>query len=248
MTFIFTSSPRQTLLLKWPPWLTIPAAALLAVVLHPAANCLQTLVQQLYPVSESVRPSLEQMTGVFRQADFWPLVLLIAVVPAICEELAFRGFILSGFRHLGHRWRAIIYSALLFGVTHGILQQSLIASLLGVVLGYLAVQSGSILPGMVFHVCHNTLAVANSRITSEMFWNWPLLRTIATPVKGGGCTFDWPVVAAGALAGFLLLAWFGRLPCPKSAEESLEEAIERGQHGVLPLAGDEVPHASGVVA
>ena len=123
-------------------------------------------MQQLYPVSESVRPALEKMQEMFHEADFWPLVLVIAVVPAVCEELAFRGFILSGFRHLGHKWRAIVFSALLFGLTHGILQQSLIACLLGVVLGYLAVQTGSILPGMVFHVVHNTLAVANSRITA----------------------------------------------------------------------------------
>ena len=38
MTLMLTSSPRQTLLLKWPPWLAIPAAALLAVVLHPAGQ------------------------------------------------------------------------------------------------------------------------------------------------------------------------------------------------------------------
>ena len=31
------------------------------------------------------------------------------------------------------------------------------------------------------------------------------------------------------MAGFLLLAWFSRLPCPKSPEESLAEAIDRGQ-------------------
>ena len=87
-----------------------------------------------------------QMQRALRGANFWLLLLLIAAVPAVCEELAFRGFILSGFRHLGHKWRAIVYSALLFGLAHGILQQSLIASLVGVVLGYLAVQSGSILP------------------------------------------------------------------------------------------------------
>ena len=34
--------------------------------------------------------------------------VVMAVVPAICEELAFRGFILSGLRHMGHKWRAII--------------------------------------------------------------------------------------------------------------------------------------------
>jgi sodium transport system permease protein len=241
MTVLFTSSPRKTLLLKRPPWLAVPAAALLALLLHPAANFLKAAVQQLYPVSESIRPSLEKVTAVLHDADFWPLLLVIALAPAVCEELAFRGFILSGFRHLGRKWRAIIYSALLFGLAHGILQQSLIASLLGVVLGYMAVQSGSILPGMIFHVCHNALAVANSRITPEMFQDWTWLHAIAAPVKDGGCVFDWPVVAFAAVAGALVLVWFGRLPCEKSPEESLEDAIERGEHQASPLAHEEVP-------
>ena len=74
----------------------------------------------------------------------WQMILLLAVLPAVCEELAFRGFILSGFRHLGHKWRAIVYSALFFGLTHSVLQQSMVACVLGLVLGYLAVQSGSL--------------------------------------------------------------------------------------------------------
>jgi len=158
MTVFLTGSPRETLLLKWPPWLTIPAAALLAVLLHPAANLLQTAVQRFYPVNENVRPALEKIQALFHQADFWPLVFVIALVPAVCEELAFRGFILSGFRHLGHKRRAVIYSALLFGLTHGILQQSLDRVPAGTVLGVLAVQSGQHSAGMVFHVVHNTLA------------------------------------------------------------------------------------------
>ena len=170
---------------------------------------LQLVVRQLYPVSESIRPALEKMQEMFQQANFWPLVLVIAVAQAICEELAFRGFILSGFRHVGHKWRAIIYSALFFGLTHGILQQSLIACLLGTILGYLAVQSGSILPGMVFHVVHNTLAVANARLAP-------------------GLLPDWPLLVVGTLGAVLLLMRFGRLSSPPSPEEALEEAIERG--------------------
>jgi sodium transport system permease protein len=235
MTLVLTGSPRQTLLLKRPLWTTIPAAVLLAVLLHPLANLLQAAVQQLYPVGENIRPALERMQELFQQADFWPLVLLIAVLPAVCEELAFRGFILSGFRHLGHKWRAIVYSALLFGLTHGILQQSLLACLLGTVLGLLAVQSGSILPGMVFHMVHNGLALANSRITLAMFDNatWPWKFAVAS--DGGGCTFRWQIVAIGSLSAVLVLMWFGRLNAPKSPEEELEEAIGRGRQQDKPL-------------
>jgi len=220
--------------------LAIPAAALLAVVLHPLASALQLVVQQLYPVSEKIQPELHKIQEMLRQADFWPLVLVIALCPAVFEELAFRGFILSGFRHLGHKWRAIVFAALFFGLTHGILQQSLIACLLGVLIGYLAVQTGSILPCMVFHVVHNTLAVANSRITPDLVPDWPLLRKIMVPAPTGGCLFEWTAVVIGALLGVLLLVWFGRIPWPKSREEELEEAIERGEHETAPLAPDDV--------
>jgi sodium transport system permease protein len=235
MALVLTSSPRQTLLLRWPAWWTVPAAGLLALALHPSAHVLQSAVERLYPVSEEFRQALEGINRLFGQANFWTLVLLIAVVPAVCEELAFRGFILSGFRHLGHRWRAIVLSALLFGLTHGILQQSLSASLVGVLIGYLAVQSGSILPGMAFHLIHNTLVLAGSRVTPEMFPQSPLLRSLLAPDQGGGCLFPWQAVVAGAGIGLLLLMCFSRLPCPKSAEESLEEAIDRGQPDASPL-------------
>ncbi|MCD4726556.1 MAG: ABC transporter permease subunit, partial [Pirellulales bacterium] len=179
LTFLLTTSPRQTLLLKWPSWFAIPAAALLAVALHPVVHLLKDLVLRLYPVSENMLPALKEISQLLSEAPFWPLVLLIAVVPAVCEELACRGFILSGFRHLGHKWRAIVYSSLLFGIAHGILQQSLLASLIGVVIAYLAVQSGSILPGMVFHAIHNTLTLANTRVTPEMFAKWPIAEAFA---------------------------------------------------------------------
>ncbi len=243
MTLVFTRSPRETLLLKRPAsWLAVPAAALLAAALHPTANLLQDLVQRLYPISEEMMPQLMKIQKSLQGINFWILLLLIAVVPAVCEELAFRGFILSGFRRLGHKRRAILYSALLFGVAHGILQQSLIASLVGMVLGYVAVQSGSILPCMVFHLCHNALLVASSRIAPNMFPEWPLLRAFVTPTKSNGCAFTWPTIVVGAMAAYLLLAWFGRLSGGKLPEES------RGQQGVLPLADDGMPFGHVVVA
>ena len=239
LTVLLSRNTRQTLLLKRPPWLAVPAAALLAIALNPLSNVLQSVVRQLYPISDSVRPALERMQELFHQADFSTLVLVIAVLPALCEELAFRGFILSGFRHLGHKWWAILFSALLFGLTHGVLQQSLLACLLGTILGFLAVQSGSILPGIIFHVVHNTLALANTRITPEMIPDAPPLRTLVTPIEGGGCLFAWPVALVGSLAAVLLLVWFARLQAPQSPEEELAAAIRRGRCQPSPLVPPE---------
>ena len=128
MAVMLTRRPARTLLLHRPPWLAIPFAILLAVCLHPAVLLLQRGLAELYPMGEQTK-QLEQVFGLFNDAPYWwlPLVL-VAVVPAICEELAFRGFILSGLRHLGHRWRAILISAVFFGITHQILQQSIAAA------------------------------------------------------------------------------------------------------------------------
>jgi hypothetical protein len=44
----------------------------------------------------------------------WQLLLVMSVTPAICEELAFRGFILSGLRRIGHKWGAIVLTSVFF--------------------------------------------------------------------------------------------------------------------------------------
>jgi len=235
LTFLLTGNPRETLLLRLPPRFSLAAASLLAVALHPLVNRMQILVQQLYPLGNDVQPALSELQDTLRQADFLPLVLVIGLTPAICEELAFRGFILSGFRHLGRRWRAIIFSAVLFGLTHGILQQSLMAFFLGLVLGYLAIQTGSLLPPMVFHFFHNTLTLLNSRLMPDMLPDWRPLRWMVGCNEEGGGLFFWPSIILGTLVAVLLLRWFQKLPCQRSPEEVLSEAIERWEHSDEPL-------------
>jgi membrane protease YdiL (CAAX protease family) len=82
------------------------------------------------------------------------------LLPAICEEIAFRGFILNGLRSRFHPWTAILLSSFLFALSHLNVFQFIPSFVLGVVLGLLAVRSSSVLPGMLFHLLHNTLVIA----------------------------------------------------------------------------------------
>jgi len=225
MAVLLTRGPRQTLLLKLPPWKTLPATLLLVVAVHPVMMALQTVVMQLYPINESIA---EQLSELFKN-DFplWQLLLLIAVLPAICEELAFRGFILSGFRRLGHKWRAVIYTAVIFGLIHAIIQQQLLAFLVGVVIGYIAVQTGSILPCILFHVAYNSLNISLTKVSAETLSRWPALDTIMDLSSETGHSYHWSVVAAGCIVSMVLMFWFSRLPYQKSPEEELQEAIDR---------------------
>ncbi len=227
MTVMFTSSPRQTLLLKLPRWWTVPAAAALAVALHPVAVALQQVVTELYPMDEALANDFKRMLG--GVPNLGVLLFAAALLPAVCEELAFRGFILSGFRHLGHRWRAIIYTAVFFGVAHSILQQQIATFFVGVVIGFLAVQSGSILPGMVYHLCHNALLLTSAHLLSRGLAQAPLLRPLVKQVTEDGFSYRWPVVVGGAMGAAAILYFYNRLPVEMSAEEKLQAEIARAE-------------------
>ncbi len=230
MAIMFTSNPRQTLLLKLPRWRMVPAAAVLAVALHPFIVALGSLIVWLYPISPEVQGKLDEMQGLFAAANVWPLLLLVAALPAVCEELAFRGFILSAGRSLGNNRRAIIVSAIFFGLAHGMLQQSINTFFIGLVLGYLAVRSGSLLPGVIFHFLNNAMMVLAAKVTPELIERFPALGLLMHPTDKGP-TYQWPVYVLGGVTSLALLGWFAWFPGTRNAEEFLQEAY-RATEGV----------------
>jgi sodium transport system permease protein len=229
LTLVLTRSPGRTLLLRRPPWLAVPAAALLAVALYPAVAALDVAVVKLYPPSEEMMNGIRSVEGMFHTVPLWQLLLVIALAPAVCEELAFRGFILSGFRQSGHKWRPIIYTSLFFALSHAILQQSIVACMVGIVIGYLAVQTNSIWPCMVFHLIHNGLGMASSRLTPELLGRIPVLEHLVDLSDEAAMLCPWPVVISSALVAAALLAWFHYLPSRKSKGINRQET----GHGVL---------------
>ena len=224
MTTMLTRSPAKTLLLKLPSATTVAAALALAVAIHPLASLVQSVVTKVYPVNPQVAQQLADMLS--GEVPLWLLLLIMAIVPAICEELAFRGFVLSGLRHLGHKWRAIILTSIFFGVTHPVFQQSLVASILGLVLGFLAVQSGSIVPCMVFHLVHNSLAVLVPQQIPAWLPAHPGISWVVASAEGGQCQFTPLSLVLSAALSIGILVWLGRLPYARTKEESLQEAIE----------------------
>jgi sodium transport system permease protein len=203
LTSALARSFRETLLLKWPKWQTLVVAGLLPVALNPVAGLLQRFVMWLYPASADVLRSVQAITALCQDVPLWQMVLLLALLPAICEELAFRGFILSGFRQSGHAWRAIVLSAVFFGLTHTILQQSLIATFVGVVIGFIAVRSNSILPPMIFHLVHNSMAVSIEKIAKL-----PVVGDLIHTTSETGVVYSPSAIAVGSALAVALLAWF----------------------------------------
>lgn len=84
--------------------------------------------------------------------------LIIALTPGICEEIMFRGFIMSSYSRFGKK-KAIIYSAILFGIFHFNVQNLLGPIYLGLLFGIIAYKTDSIYPTIIGHTVNNTIAL-----------------------------------------------------------------------------------------
>jgi ABC-2 type transport system permease protein/sodium transport system permease protein len=126
-------------------------------------------------LSESDRTKLKET---FLNIPFALVLVTGAAVPAIAEEYFFRGFALSAFLTKFGPGRSLLFTALLFGVFHVIagsilsFEKFLPTLILGVALGFLAVRSGSLWPGVLLHGLHNSLVFGMSRFSEKELAKW----------------------------------------------------------------------------
>ena len=197
----------RSLLLLWPGFKPLLAGGLLALFFHPLGMELTQWVHALYPLSDAVGQQLRQLEGVMGPASLGSLWLTMAALPAICGELAFRGLIFSGLRRSGSAGFTILTSSLFFGVIHGVLQQSLSAFLVGIVIGGLAWKTWSILPGMLFHFTYNGLTLLLSLQLPLYLAHLPLLR-LAFSESHGAPRYHPLLVVTATLVCVAIGLWF----------------------------------------
>jgi sodium transport system permease protein len=207
MATMLTTSLRKSLRIRMPHWTSLPLAVLLGVTLHPMYVMLAEWISYTYPVSEQAAAAMKPFAEQLSAAPWLTVVFLMAVVPAICEELAFRGFIFGGLIRERGRLRAVVVTALMFGISHGVLQQSIAATIMGLMLGWIALRTGSVLPGILVHFTNNTLSVSMERIAASQ-WNGAEL-FLTTSEAGPAYQPMW-IVTSIAIAITCLL-YFGTL-------------------------------------
>lgn len=202
MGVLLTTSLRATFRLRRPTFLAMAFGIGLAFLAHPlTVELSQFLVEhQVFPeLPESARQVMTLMkTG---DRPVWLLLMVFAVTPAICEELAFRGFILSGLARGGRLAIAVGISSLMFGIIHMIPQQAFNAALLGLVLGLLAIYSRSLFPAMAFHFFNNAIALLHAGekgrfVADGVFFSRDL---------EGSLRYEAPLIILCAVAGILII-------------------------------------------
>lgn len=151
--------PKAFLRLGPPP----PLALALAVPVGAAALLLGGALQALWMTL--LPPALLEAFDVARVFDQPPASLVVIVLAAtvlapLCEEVTFRGFLLSALRlRLGPRG-ALVLSALAFAAMH--LDPVRLPGLLflGLLYGWLSWRAGSVWPAVVAHAVNNAAATA----------------------------------------------------------------------------------------
>ena len=78
----------------------------------------------------------------------------IVLVPAFLEEMVFRGIVLQPLRRFGDSF-AIVISAIIFSLAHLNIYQIPNAFVMGLILGYFVVRSGSLWAGIIIHFANN---------------------------------------------------------------------------------------------
>lgn len=134
---------------------------------------------------------------------FVTLLIAAALSPAICEEMLFRGAMLSGMRQRLGPWTSVLLIAILFGLFHISIYRIVPTALLGIMLGYLVLRTGSILAGMLAHGLVNATAIllASERIPPRLM-EWLALEQ----VEQEGLPWEILVIAGiGAVAAIALV-------------------------------------------
>ncbi|MFQ6673743.1 MAG: lysostaphin resistance A-like protein [Fidelibacterota bacterium] len=159
-----TANVRQVLRINSVPLSTVGVTALFSLGVAVWADEIDRIITLLIPPPDWVRDIMQTVRG----EDPMSLVLLFCgavIFAAVAEESLFRGFLQQTLeKHWKDVTRAVLVTSLFFAIIHFNPWLVIQIYLLGVLMGYLAWRTDSVLPSMVFHGINNGLAFA--------FANW----------------------------------------------------------------------------
>ncbi len=163
---LYGLQPRRTFALRQPPGVLWPLVLVGAPALAILNGAIYQWTARLFPVS---RRALESVGLGFDTDRFSSLEILalVAVLPAICEELAFRGVLLSGLRRRMPEPQLCLVVGAVFAIFHFDLARGLPTLILGAILAWLTLRSGSIYPAMLWHGLNNALVLWSGRHVSS---------------------------------------------------------------------------------
>jgi len=159
--------PRSAFRLRLPPrwsWLVAPPLAAAAAA---AAAQLSFWLAPVLPMTAAEDAAWRLLAGRVERAPI-EAVIALALVPAIVEEALFRGLLLAALIPMLGRWKAILAASFLFAGYHLDVQRFLVQGLLGVLLGWLRVRTGSLIVPILVHLGYNLAILGAGGVLVEL--------------------------------------------------------------------------------
>ena len=116
----------------------------------------------ILPIPADLLGDLSSGMSSLTSYPFWLALLVNAILIPILEEVVFRGYLFS---RLGKAMPAVVaavISSVVFGLCHGGLVWAIWAGITGLIICVVRVKSGSIIPGIIFHIIMNTYGMVVS--------------------------------------------------------------------------------------
>lgn len=117
-----------------------------------------SLLVSILPI-DNLLGSYENTSELLLNGDFFQLFVVLGILVPFTEEVIYRGLIYNRIRRYMNVNKAIVISALLFGVFHLNLMQGIYAFLIGIIMGYLYYRYDNIFAPIALHMAVNQLTV-----------------------------------------------------------------------------------------
>lgn len=126
-------------------------------------------------------------------------ILFLAIIPAICEELLFRGALIGVLKKMiKNKHILVVVSAIIFSAIHLQFFSFFSRFVLGLVLGYAFVYAGSIIPSMVAHFVNNALSVVLFYFSDR------------TTLDDVGTVENFGIIAISTIAAVFTIVWMNK--------------------------------------
>jgi len=153
--FYLKADFKKTFKLKLPSIKDVIGTLILWIGTFILANLVGNILLYLFPENEEV---VTQLNVVLKGDNLWITLLVVALLPAICEELFFRGFIFSSLENSIKARNAVILAGLMFALYHINFIRIVPTFILGAAFAFAVYRTGSIFVSIIMHFINNAVA------------------------------------------------------------------------------------------
>ncbi len=148
-----------------------------------------------------VENQVEGVMGLVTGNPLWLNVVLMALVPAVCEEYIFRGLIFHGYKKK-NPFGAMLMSSLLFGLIHMNVNQFIYAFIMGIAFCLIVYATGTVMSSIIAHFIFNAFNVIMSHKAADILNETENVST-EVPLEVMDYVISYGIMVMIALAGLV---------------------------------------------